>query len=355
MNQFSVFAVSAALSLAAGAALAAEPSPALKEVIAAAQKEGRLELQWGADILGGRDAAREIADGMNKLYGTKIDVRFTAGPNLNDILNTVIVSAGANAASPTDIMIGSNQHASELYKKNISVPVDWAALLPGRIQADSIEAGGTALRIFTTFPAGIIYNTQQAPYAPTKLSDLLKPEWKGKIASTPYASGFDLMAATWGEEQTLDYARKLSTQIAGLIRCSELERVATGEFIGFAMDCLGTDWRELQRKGAPINHVIPADLAAQRFYYMAIPKHARSPAAAKLFIAFLSTPEGQKLAWKWGDSDLHTYPDGNMAKEFAEYDKKGVKFHQFTVDWYNEHPEALATLRKVVPILTQQR
>jgi hypothetical protein len=33
-------------------------------------------------------------------------------------------------------------------------------------------------------------------------------------------------------------------------------------------------------------------------------------------------------------------------------EKKGVKFHQFTIPWYLEHPEAREGIRKVVPILT---
>jgi ABC-type Fe3+ transport system substrate-binding protein len=203
-------------------------------------------------------------------------------------------------------------------------------------------------------PGGIIYNTQRVPYAPTKLEDLLKPEWKGKIASTPYASGFDLLAASdvWGEERALDFARKLTGQISGLIRCNELDRIASGEFIAFAMDCLGREWLEMRRKGAPLMHVVPADLAAQRFYYMVVPKNSKSPAASKLFATFLHTPEGQKLIWKWTDTDLHTYSDGEMAKEIGQYVQKGIVFKQFVISWYMEHPEALESLRKVVPILT---
>ena len=39
---------------------------------------------------------------------------------------------------------------------------------------------------------------------PTTLADFLRPEWKGKIASTPYSAGFDVLYAAdvWGKERT---------------------------------------------------------------------------------------------------------------------------------------------------------
>ncbi len=340
--------------LTAAPALAADPSPALKQVIAEASKEGKLDIQWASNLVGGREGLTAMNAGMNAMFGTKIELRFTPGPNLNDIMNTLVVSAQAGRPATTDLAIGSNQHASELWKREVSLKVDWKALLPGRIQDDSIEADGTAIRVFTTLPGGIVYNTQKVPYPPTKLTDFLKPEWKGKVASTPYASGFDLLAASdmWGEEKTLEFARALSSQISGLIRCNELERIASGEFIGYEMDCIGREWLDLKRKGAPIQHVVPEDLPGQRFYYMMVPKNSKAPNAAKLLITFLETPEGQKLIWKYADTDLHTYHDGEMWKEVEAYEKKGIKFKQFTITWFNEHPEALATLRKVVPILT---
>ena len=294
---------------------------------------------------------------MNKMFGTNIETRFTPGPNANESLNTIMVANGVNRPSPTDIFIGSNQHGALIHKNKLGQVADWHALLPGRIKADSQEADGMAVRLYTAVPGGIVYNTQRAPYPPTRLTDLLKPEWKGKIASTPYASGFDLLSSTdvWGEEKTLDFARKLSDQIAGLMRCNELERIASGEFVAYAMDCVGRDWAELAARGAPIKHVIPSDFGAVRFNYTTVPQNAAHPNAAKLFVTYLHTPEGQKLVWKHVNSDLHTYTDGEMGKVVAEFEKSGGKFYFFTIDWYIKHPEAREGLRKVVKILTAGR
>ena len=334
------------------AAPRAEPSPALAQVIAGAKQEGKLGLEWGPDILGGAAGAKAAVDGMNAMFGTSVTVRFTPGPSLPEVVNKIVISAGAGQNSPTDIAIGSDQHASTLAHRNVSVPVDWAALLPGRIEPSEIEADGRAIRIFTTMPGGIVYNTQLAPEKPTKLVDLLRPEWKGRIASTPYAGSWELLGGSdvWGE-RAVTFAADLAHQIAGLMRCSDLERIASGEFLAYAMDCTGRSWVELKRRGAPIAHVVPADFAAQRFYYFSLPKNAASPNAAKLFVAYLETSEGQALIWKHIDTDLHTYPDSHLAPEIRAYEKEGIVFHPFTIKWHDEHPEGQEVLRKAVRLL----
>ena len=342
----------AALAFGCGAAQAEQPSSALAKIIAAAKNEPKLNLEWGGGILGGADALKEIAAAMNAAYGTNITIRFTPGASLPEIVNQVVLANAAGNPSPTDAVIGSDQHAAALAAKDVSVPVDWVSLLPGRIDPSSVEAEGRAIRVFTTMPGGIVYNTKLAPMKPTKLTDLLKPEWKGKIASTPYAGSWELLAGSdvWGEK-AVDFARELSPQLGGLIRCSDLERVASGEFVGFAMDCTGREWVDLARKGAPIAHVIPEDFAAVRFYYFSIPKNSAARDAAILFVTFLETPEGQKLIWKYANTDLYTYPQSQLAPEIAAAEKRGVKFHKFTIQWVRDHPEGQVALKEAVKIL----
>ena len=352
-NRVFAFVVSATMLLGGAATRAEEPSPALATVIEAAKKEPRLNLEWGGGILGGADALKDMAERINAIYGTNITIRFTPGASLPEIVNQVVLANAAGSPSPTDAVIGSEQHAADLADKNVSTPVDWASLLPGRIDPSSVEAEGRAIRIFTTMPGGIIYNTKLAPSVPTKLTDLLKPEWKGKIASTPYAGSWELLTASdvWGE-RGVDFARELSPQLAGLIRCADLERVASGEFIGFAMDCTGREWVQYQRVGAPLAHVIPEDFAALRYYYFSIPKNAAAPNAAILFVVFLETPEGQKLVWKYANTDLNTYPQSQIEPEVEATEKRGIQFHKITVQWHRDHPEGQVGLAQAIKILS---
>lgn len=335
-----------------GAARAAQPSAALKKVIARAEKEGKLNLEWGSSLLGGNEGLQAMAAGMNKMFGTKIALRFTPGPSLPAVVNKVLISIGASQPSPVDAVIGSEQHAATMIKKGAAVPIDWRAMLPQRIQPSSVEEGGRAVRVFTTMPGGIDYNTKIAPMKPTKLTDLLKPVWKGKVASTPYAASWELLTHNdvWGK-RGIEFAAKLAPQLGGLIRCNDLERLASGEFAAFAMDCSGREWVKLKREGAPIAHVVPRDFPALRYYFFCIPKNAAHPDAAILFVTFLETREGQNLIWKYHDTDLNTYPGSHIEKVIDAYKKQGYKFYHFTIASNLAHPEGQVGLRKALRLL----
>ncbi len=335
-----------------------EPSPALKQLIADANKEGRLDLQWASSLLGGIDGVTQEVNGMNTMFGTNIVPRLTPDPgSVPQLLNKIGVTQAAGQPSPTDAFVGTTVHIVTAVEKNMLQPVAWKTLLPGRIDDSMVEADGLAVRVFTTLPGGIVYNTKLSPEKPTSLMNLLKPEWTGKIASTPYAASFELLSATdmWGEARTLDYARKFSKQVSGLIGCPELERVASGEFLIFAMDCSGRDWVHFAKAGAPIGFVVPSDYAAQRYYYMVIPKNAGHPNAGKLFVTYLLTTEGQNILWKTGSYDLHTFPDSHMKQVIADYEKQGIKFREFTLAWWKLHPEVIPAQAKVVDLLTKQQ
>ena len=353
INLLSLIALSAVAFAAVAPARAADFSPALQEVIAGAKKEGKLELQWGAGMIGNNNVLKQMGEGMNAMFGTNINIRFTPGPSEPEELNKVMIAMASNQPSPSDIVINTNQYAGELYQQKGSVPVDWVALMPDRIKPEFVEAGGSVIRTFTTLPGAIIYNPKLVPSVPKALTDLLKPEWKGKIASTPYAAGWELLTANdvWGQEKALDFARKLSAQVAGLIRCNDLERVASGEFIAFGPNCGGRDDVSMKEKGAPIDEVIPSDFAAERYYYASLPKNSGDPNAAKLFVLFLESPAGQKLIWEGTKTDLHLYPESRFEAVIRNYEKQGVKFQEFTVEWFLKHPESREGQRKAVPIL----
>ena len=117
------------------------------------------------------------------------------------------------------------------------------------------------------------------------------------------------------------------------------------------MNCGGRDWLTMKKNGAPIDGVVPEDFAAERYYYAAVPKNAANPNAAKLFVLFIESPEGQKMVWDSTLTDLHSYPDSHFAPVLADIEKGGVKFREFTVSWFLQHQEALQGQREAVPIL----
>jgi ABC-type Fe3+ transport system substrate-binding protein len=320
----------AAVVLVAGTAAAAEPSAALKALAAAADKEGGLTLSWGEGTLGGSEGLKRFQDQINAAYGAHLKFSFTPGPSMPAMGSKIATMQAAGQTSPSDVYVAYVRTMGILSRKNMFVKADWQAF---GVPADAIEADGTMVKLVTATP-GILYNTKKAPYRPERLTDFLKPEWKGKIASTPYVANFDMLASDigWGVERAVDYAKKLSPQLAGLLRCNEAERVASGEFIAFFITCTGNDADDFIKKGAPVAQVVPRDFAVIGYFYLAVPKNAAHPNAAKLFSAYALTPEGQKLVYETWGSDLDILPGSRTKADIDKIEASyGAKMTRFVI------------------------
>jgi ABC-type Fe3+ transport system substrate-binding protein len=346
------FALAVAM-LGCVAADAEEMNPALKELAAAANREGAVTLGWSQSTLGGSQGAARFQAAMNKAFGTSIRISFLPGPDMARAVNQVATEFSAGQKAHVDIVLGAAPQIAPVVKVNFFEPIDWKQYLPARITPNMIELDGKVIRIATGL-SGVTYNAQLAPMKPTVLDDFLRPEWKGKIASTPYAAGLDVLLAedVWGKEKAVTYVRALARQIAGVMRCGEAERVATGEYLAVVMDCTGQDALLWQEKGAPVAQLMPLDAAQQRYYYFAVPKNAQHPNAARLLTIFLLTEEGQKLVYDTWKIDLHFMAGSKMGAMIADYQKRGVKFKEVTTQWWSEHPEIDASRSELIKILT---
>jgi ABC-type Fe3+ transport system substrate-binding protein len=354
MNRTSVISITAvALLTSCLAARAQGQTPELKTLIAAANKEGALTLSWGSTTWDGAQGIARFQAGMNKMFGSNVSINYVPGPDMARVGNQLATEYSAGQKADADIMLGAAPQMAPMIKLDLFEPVDWTHYLPSRIDSSMTELDGKLIRVVTGL-TGATYNSSQAPMTPVTLEDFLKPEWKGRIASTPYAAGFDVLLATdvWGKEKTVDYVQKLSHQIAGLIRCGESERLATGEYLALVMDCTGQDALLWQEKGAPLAQMMPLDAAQERYYYFGIPKNAQHPNAAKLFTLFLLTYEGQKISYDTWKIDLHTFAGSRMGKTVDDFTKKNVKFKEVTTEWYLRHPEIDTSKSELIKIIT---
>jgi ABC-type Fe3+ transport system substrate-binding protein len=314
---------------------AAEISPELRSLAAAADHEGSLALMFGEGALGGSDGAKPFEQRMNASFGTHIKVVFTPGPSMPAMGSQIAMLANAGQAAPTDIFVGWSRHLAGLAKYKLFLAADWQRLLPGRLDARIAEQEGRILKVVTSVP-GVFYNTRLVPYVPSSMADFLKPEWKGKIASTPYAANFDVLAADdmWGPEKALDYARKLSAQIAGLMRCDEGARITSGEFLALVPNCSGRTAEMASESGVPIANMVPRDFLVANYSYVAVPRNAPHPNAGKLFAAFTMTPEGQDIIWRSWGSDLDLFPDSHARRQVAELESaNGVTLKHTDATW----------------------
>lgn len=307
--------------LAAQPARAQGRSAALEKVIEEAKKEGLLKLQWIGGRLDGEAGLRPMVAAINKMYGTNIKLQYTPGPNFPMMLNKITQEKNSELPSSTDINLMTANHVAQRMQSGMLKKMDWRSILerpaPPDANVNRVTPEGAAV-IIGSRVVGITYNSDlvKGDDVPVSMEDILKPKWKGKIASNPLATGFYQFAAKdiLGYEYMKSYIQRLAKQIGGLIPCPAVDRIASGEFAMLVLDCGQDDALRYQKRGAPLGHTTFKEATRIDFLHMGIPVHAEHPNAAALFINFLHTQEGQALQWEHGRHDFHLYPEAQTRK-----------------------------------------
>lgn len=364
-----LFAASATLALFvasvwSGPAPAGEAaSPALRKVIRGAKKEGVLKLQWFAGNLD--DAGiRTIVSGLNRRYKTNLQLKFTPGPNLPTMLNKIAQEKNAGLVASTDVNLMTSNHAAEGLKIGLFRKFDWNAILERPAPLDSgvnrVAPDGIGVMIGSAV-VGISYNTNlvKGEDVPQSMEDVFKPKWKGKIASTPYATGLYHFATAdmLGYDKMKDYTQRLARQIGGLFSCTDVPRIGSGEFAMIVFDCGGYSALKYKKRGAPVDATTIKEATRVNHFYMGVPAHAEHPNAAALFIAFLHTPEGQDILWEASGLDLHIYPESRSRISVLKVVNAGGKVMLDTVerDLESGHEEMNRIRDEFVKILKEGR
>jgi iron(III) transport system substrate-binding protein len=339
-------AASAARAPAAPAATPAPGQDTLQALVDGARKEGALSFVWGEGTVGGSDGVRRLAEGFNRTYGLNVDVRFTPGPAMPEVASKVVQEYQAGRPASTDIVVGYANHVYSLIQADAAAPIDWASWAPN-VQDPRLVAPGGGAVTFESSMQGITYNSQRvAPdEVPRSMEALLEPRYKGRVASTPYASGFDRLAIPeqWGEQRTREYARALADQVAGLIRCNEKERLLSGEFDIFALDCSHADAFRMRAQGAPIGFLMASDAPFVLLLYMGVPKNAPHPNAARLWVNYLLSREAQDLMYDVDYGDSHLLEGSRTAPLIREREAAGSKILYVDVQFYQTHDEEQLT------------
>jgi hypothetical protein len=336
--------VLAALLVASGAqAQTAEVNPALAKVIAAAKAEGKLVLRSQTSVFGAAEGAKVAQDGIKNMFGADLDVEWSPGTQFAPLAAAIFQEMQAGQAASSDVYTGTAVQITPYLDRGAYRTVDWAALMPSRIEAGLVEGDGKALRVMTFLP-GILYNLKAAPWVPeiNTLADLLKPQYKGKFYTTAFLAGFDVLLAdeVWGPAKTEDYIRRLSPQVAGLLGCEGYDRIASGEVPAFAIDCSGAAPNNQTYRGKDILAVrIVSDLAEKRLLYVTIPSNAAHPNAAILYTLYLASAEGQdRIVWNFYGGDLDDFRQSHAHQTIVLQQERGVHFIDVTIDWWRTHP-----------------
>lgn len=178
--------------------------------------------------------------------------------------------------------------------------------------ANMVEAGKNTTGFFTPYQAdgsNLLVNTEAAAAAGVEVksyADLLQPELKGKIAfgdptasSSAFAQLTNMLKAVGGDYEAQagwDYVSSLVTQLDGITIGSSSQvakDVASGEYIvGLTYEPLSLNF---VLSGAPVEIVYPAEGAAFLPATLQMIKGAPNEAAAKAFIDFITSEQGQTI------------------------------------------------------------
>ena len=160
-----------------------------------------------------------------------------------------------------------------------------------------VDPQGTWAAVYI-MPNITAFNTQMVKRSevPRTYEEFLNPKWKGKIGMDPTKpEWFAWMLKQMGEEKGLAYMRKLAAQdlrfYPGLSLLTNL--LASGEFPLLLNDYLHTA-EEIKRKGGPVDWVAQNPVYT-KFQPIGIGAKAPHPNAAKLFVDFVLSAEGQKM------------------------------------------------------------
>ncbi len=179
----------------------------------------------------------------------------------------------------------------------------WASAIPERARGN----GDFFFAVYET-PTVIMYNTAavRAAEAPKDWDDVLAPRWRGKVLiREPFGSG--TMRIIWGlmiqrGMKTPDdtgagfrWLRRLDAQTKEYVLNPALldQKMVRQEGLISLWDL--PDILQEQRKGSPLGYVFPASGTAVIEDCIALIRGAKHPDAAKRWIEWVGSPEGQLL------------------------------------------------------------
>jgi iron(III) transport system substrate-binding protein len=307
-------------------AQSAQGAGTLSDLLQKAKAEGEINYLAGAGTLGGPQGFAALGDAFNKKYGLNLKFTYTPGPSMSRMTARLIQEAKAGKSASVDFFLGRAGHVTPMKQQGLLDPFPWSRYFP-YISEKLSHYDGRVVVTQSRFHTVVSYNTKLVAKedAPKKLDDLLQPKWKGKIAIHAGASGFPDVAMGLGiEEKMLAFHRKLVEHAGGVMRSAEIERIASGEFTLMALT--GSDTTsQAKERSLPVDWSILEDFAGMNFSCMVVPKTSAHPNAARLFIAYLLTPEGQALLWKLSKEDLHLLPGSRLYEKVKELQSRGVR------------------------------
>ena len=259
-----------------------------QKLIDGAKKEGALVWYMSASI----EDAQAILLAFNKKYPFLKTDFFRAGSAR--LFNRIMNEARAGKVL-FDLVAVRGLETHQLVKAGLLQP--YVSPESAAYPAGFKDSKGYWVDYFDSYNV-IGYNTQLVArdQAPKSWEDLLDPKWKGKIAlDEENFSWYGAMTQKWGKEKTQRYMRALAKQDIQLRNGQTLiaQLMAAGEF-SVAM-VLAHRIEKMKEQGAPVEWVTTLDPVTVSLHPIGLAAKAPHPNAAKLFVDFILSKDGQQL------------------------------------------------------------
>ena len=206
----------------------------------------------------------------------------------------------AGAATPDVLLLADNVTMESLKQQHLLAP--YKSPQTARFDSTLYDKDGyySGTKLITT---GIAYHTK-APLKPESWNDLLKPEVKNMttLPSPLYSGAAQIHQASVMNDPELGWAYYEKLKENGAMPQSGngavMSAIASGsKAYGVLVDYMAI--RE-KAKGAPIEFVFPKEGVSIVTEPVAIMSNSKNPEAAKAFVDFVLSPEGQKLVLEQG-------------------------------------------------------
>jgi iron(III) transport system substrate-binding protein len=277
------------LSVALLAFTSSDARGAPPEVIEAAKKEG--ELGWWSTIA--QDQSQKIIEEFMRLYPF-VKVNYWRSGSVG-VHNKLLIEARAGRATWDVVSQTTPEFIHELKQKGLIAPYE----SPERrhFSSDLKDKDGYWTGTYA-LPTGLGFNTRlvKQTEAPKNYQELLDPKWKGKRISVD-DEGYEFLVGlmqAWGRSAAIEYFKKLATQEPAIGRgnSQRTQLLATGEFPLAIAYSHTLEWAKSQGNTVEWVNLEPV---AIKFDGIMLGAKAAHPNAAKLFIDFMLSQQGQVL------------------------------------------------------------
>lgn len=265
------------------------------DLYAKAKSEGSFTFYTGAST----DSETALTGQFTKDTGIKVEIVRLAP---NELTQRILSEQGAGKLGADAIRTSGEDLITEIAKSGAFTPYDVPTSLnvPKDIAMDGNKYYQSFNRVYS-----IAYNNQvvKKADAPTSWKDLADAKWKGHLGIVQVGAGGSTAALTrfMIEKLGTDYLKKYAAQEPQIFQSSgnALSSVERGEIQVTPMP-VATAYSAIL-KDAPLTIVVPKEGVAAYSYYLGVTSSAKHPAAAKVFINWTLSKEGQAQSAKLGD------------------------------------------------------